>query len=185
MLVKDSSAFVSPFFPGRFSNYDSLIRTYEQTGDLSSADLDEFEKDCIKLTDPTNYVSNLYEARSLCRVRHAPLFAGVKVSASLIAELTTDESLYLGWIGPVLALPFAAVYDIVKLPIQATQTAFVSQDDIDAALEDLAAARRLGNDHDHASRSMFGWPSTHLDRLGYRSSRNPTDTEHPSEKESP
>ena len=153
-LVKESYSgiYYTSIEHGSYEEYNSLIQSYEDTGELP---------------DNNYHVGALYAGRSTTIVRHDPSFTGVRMCVRAIPEITSDENLYLGWIVPTLFLPISLVVDIVYLPIQSYNTMVVSQDDIQNALVDLKQARNLGYSKKTFSRGFFAHPAQHLDTIGY------------------
>ena len=174
-LVRDSYSCIGFDKYGRYDDYNAVMLIHENPKKRSELKLSKNGEEIAKWTFldknfKRNVPPELYAARSACIVRHDPAFAGTRMSVALMSEFTTGENLYLGWIFPAILTPFAFVWDVVNLPIQAIQTACVSQDDIDAALKDLEKARALGYSNDVVSRGWIAWPATHLDKIGYERS---------------
>ena len=175
-LVRDSYSYIGFYPHGRYDDYNAVMLIHENPEKRSELKLSKNGEKIAKWayldknSKRRDVPPELYAARSACIVRHDPAFAGTRMSVALMSEFTTSENLYLGWIFPAIVTPFAFVWDVVNLPIQAIQTACVSQDDIDAALKDLEKARELGYSNDVVSRGWFNWPATHLDKLGYERS---------------
>ena len=117
-------------------------------------------------------LAQLYALRSTCTVGHTPIVAVTAIPLLMGVELWRGgASEKIGGTLWIVCSPVFLPVDVVQLPVQlCVKTAWhlsVSDEEIETALEDLAAARALGFDAEHHPTGEIFFRTLPLDRIGY------------------